>query len=75
MSTEPSRPADTLSVGRRLPGGRKPRHRDYVSIRTETDAAFGRLFSKTGEADKGVADRVAEVAKTRGVPRAQIALA
>jgi aryl-alcohol dehydrogenase-like predicted oxidoreductase len=48
---------------------------DYSSIRTETDEAFGRLFAKTGEADKKVADRVAEVAKARGVPRAQIALA
>jgi 1-deoxyxylulose-5-phosphate synthase len=36
---------------------------------------LARLFAKTGEADKKVADRVAEVAKARGVPRAQIALA
>jgi aryl-alcohol dehydrogenase-like predicted oxidoreductase len=47
----------------------------YSSIRTETDEAFGRLFAKTEEADKKVADRVAEVAKARGVSRAQIALA
>src|ERR1700730_11320395 len=32
-------------------------------------------FAKTEEADKKVADRVAEVAKARGVSRAQIALA
>ena len=37
--------------------------------------AFGRLFAKTEEADKKVADRVAEVATARGVSRAQIALA
>jgi hypothetical protein len=48
---------------------------DYTSIRTETDQAFGRLFAKTEEADRKVADRVAEVAQSRGVPRAQIALA
>ena len=55
--------------------GKLSRDWDYSSIRTETDEAFGRLFAKTGEADKKVADRVAEVAKARGVPRAQIALA
>jgi aryl-alcohol dehydrogenase-like predicted oxidoreductase len=48
---------------------------DYTSIRTETDEAFGRLFARTDEADKRVADRVAEIARARGVPRAQIALA
>jgi 1-deoxyxylulose-5-phosphate synthase len=48
---------------------------DYTSMRTETDEAFGRLFAKTEEADKKVADRVGEVAKARGIPRAQIALA
>ena len=55
--------------------GKLSRDWDYSSIRTETDEAFGRLFAKTGEADKKVADRVAEVAKARGVSRAQIALA
>jgi aryl-alcohol dehydrogenase-like predicted oxidoreductase len=55
--------------------GKLSRDWDYTSLRTETDEAFGRLFAKTQEADKKVADRVAEVAKARGVPRAQIALA
>jgi 1-deoxyxylulose-5-phosphate synthase len=55
--------------------GRLSRDWDYTSIRTETDQAFGRLFAKTEEADRNVADRVAEVAQSRGVPRAQIALA
>src|SRR5579863_4472441 len=55
--------------------GRLSRDWDYTSVRTETDDAFGRLFAKTDEADKKVADRVAEVAKAGGVPRAQIALA
>jgi aryl-alcohol dehydrogenase-like predicted oxidoreductase len=55
--------------------GKLSRDWDYTSMRTETDEAFGRLFARTDEADKKVADRVAEVALARGVPRAQIALA
>src|ERR1700739_4207727 len=55
--------------------GKLSRDWDYTSIRTETDQAFGRLFAKTQEADKKVVDRVAEVAKARGIPRAQVALA
>jgi 1-deoxyxylulose-5-phosphate synthase len=55
--------------------GKLSRDWDYTSMRTETDEAFGRLFGKTEEADKRVADCVAELAKARGVPRAQIALA
>src|SRR5438034_4360191 len=55
--------------------GKLTRDWNYTSIQTETDAAFGRLFAKTEEADRKVADRVAEVAKARGVARAQIALA
>ena len=55
--------------------GKLSRDWDYTSIRTETDPAFGRLFAKTEQADKKVADRVAEVAQARGVPRARIALA
>ena len=47
--------------------GKLSRDWDYSSIRTETDEAFGRLFAKTEEADKKVADRVAEVATARGV--------
>src|SRR5438874_7840915 len=48
---------------------------DYTSIRTETDEAFGRLFAWTDEAARKVSDRVAEAAKARSIPRAQIALA
>ena len=55
--------------------GKLSRDWDYTSIRTETDDAFGLLFGKTEEADKKVVDRVGEVAKARGIPRAQIALA
>jgi len=55
--------------------GKLTRDWDYKSIRTETDEALTRLFSKTEEADRKVVDRVAQVAATRGVSRAQIALA
>jgi len=55
--------------------GKLTRDWDYISIRTETDAAFGRLFAKTEDADRKVVDRVAEIARARGVPRAQVALA
>jgi aryl-alcohol dehydrogenase-like predicted oxidoreductase len=55
--------------------GKLTRDWDYTSIRTETDEAMTRLFAKTQEADRKVVDRVAEVAKARGVPRAQVALA
>jgi aryl-alcohol dehydrogenase-like predicted oxidoreductase len=55
--------------------GKLSRDWDYTSIRTETDEAMTRLFAKTQEADKKVVDRVAEVAKARGIPRAQVALA
>ena len=55
--------------------GKLSRDWDYTSMRTETDEAMTRPFAKTPEADKKVVDRVAEVAKARGVPRAQVALA
>jgi aryl-alcohol dehydrogenase-like predicted oxidoreductase len=55
--------------------GKLSRDWDYTSIRTETDEAMTRLFANTEKADRKVVDRVAEVAKARGIPRAQIALA
>jgi len=55
--------------------GRLTRDWDYTSIRTETDDAHQRLFGRSAEADCKVVDRVAEVAKARGIPRAQVALA
>src|SRR5271169_6337426 len=55
--------------------GRLTRDWDYTSIRTETDDAHRRLFGKSAEADRKVVDRVAEVARARGIPRAQVALA
>jgi 1-deoxyxylulose-5-phosphate synthase len=55
--------------------GKLSRDADYTSIRTETDEAMTRLFAKTEEADGKVVDRVAEIAKARSIPRAQVALA
>jgi 1-deoxyxylulose-5-phosphate synthase len=55
--------------------GKLSRDWDYTSIRTETDEAMTRLFAKTEEADRKVVNRVAVVAKARGISRAQVALA
>ena len=55
--------------------GKLSRDWDYTSIRTETDEAITRLFAKTEEADRKVVNRVAVVAKARGISRAQVALA
>jgi 1-deoxyxylulose-5-phosphate synthase len=55
--------------------GRLTRDWDYTSIRTETDDAHHRLFGKSEEADRKVIDRVAQVAASRGISRAQVALA
>jgi 1-deoxyxylulose-5-phosphate synthase len=55
--------------------GKLSRDWDYTSIRTQTDDALVNLFAKTEEADRKVADRVADVAAARGIPRAQVALA
>ena len=55
--------------------GRLTRDWSITSTRSETDESVTRLFAKTAEADRKVADRVAEVAAARGVPRAQVALA
>jgi aryl-alcohol dehydrogenase-like predicted oxidoreductase len=43
--------------------------------RSETDAFAKSLYAKTAEADKRVVDRLGELAGSRGVARAQIALA
>jgi aryl-alcohol dehydrogenase-like predicted oxidoreductase len=55
--------------------GRLTRDWDSASARAETDA-FGRtLYAATAEADRKVVEAVAAVAASRGVPRAQVALA
>src|SRR6478672_8534700 len=55
--------------------GRLTRDWSTTSTRSETDDAVNRLFAHSVEADRKVADRVAQVAEGRGVPRSQIALA
>jgi aryl-alcohol dehydrogenase-like predicted oxidoreductase len=55
--------------------GRLTRDWSETTKRSETDA-FGRtLYGATQDADRKVVERVAEVAKARGVSRAQVALA
>ncbi|MBR0551116.1 aldo/keto reductase [Stakelama marina] len=55
--------------------GRLTRPWDTSTERSETDK-FGRtLYEKTQAADRAVVERVGEIAKARGVPMAQIALA
>ena len=55
--------------------GKLTRDWNYTSIRTETDEAFGRLFTRTEDVDRKVVDRMAQVAAARGIARAQVALA
>lgn len=57
-----------------LARGRLTRDWEAETARSRTDKFGGRLFSKLGEADKAVAEAVAEIAAARGVPRAQVAL-
>jgi 1-deoxyxylulose-5-phosphate synthase len=55
--------------------GRLTRDWNESTSRSETDQIIKRLYTKTDEADRRVAERVAEIASKRGVPRAQVALA
>jgi len=58
-----------------LARGRLTRDWDESSSRSETDQVTKRLYTKTAQADRSVVERVAEIARKRGVPRAQVALA
>jgi 1-deoxyxylulose-5-phosphate synthase len=58
-----------------LARGRLTRDWEETTSRTETDQVSKRLYTKTDEADRRVAESVAAVAARRGVPRAQVALA
>ena len=58
-----------------LAAGRLARDWDEQTVRSGQDQIAKALFAKTEEADRKVAQRVAEVAASRGVPRAQVALA
>ncbi|HEY1782741.1 MAG TPA: aldo/keto reductase [Roseiarcus sp.] len=55
--------------------GRLTRNWDETSDRQETDEFGKTLYTRTLESDRMVIERVAAVAKARGVPRAQVALA
>jgi 1-deoxyxylulose-5-phosphate synthase len=60
-----------------LARGRLARDWDSTSARTESDE-FGKTLyvtSNTADADRAVSERVAQIAKARGVSRAQVALA
>lgn len=58
-----------------LAAGRLTRDWNEQTSRSENDQVAKSLFIKTEEADRKVAERVAEVAVIRGIPRAQVALA
>ena len=58
-----------------LARGRLTRAWEATTERSETDAFGKTLYHDTADADRRVVERVAEVARERGVPRAQIALA
>lgn len=55
--------------------GRLTRDWNEQTFRSENDQVAKALFTKTEEADRKVAARVAEVAENSGIPRAQVALA
>ncbi|WP_250436412.1 aldo/keto reductase [Caballeronia sp. ATUFL_F2_KS9A] len=57
-----------------LARGRLTREWDATSARQESDT-FGSTLYRTDDADRAVVEAVAAVAKARGVPRAQVALA
>jgi aryl-alcohol dehydrogenase-like predicted oxidoreductase len=58
-----------------LARGRLTRDLDEETQRTKTDEFGKTLYTANVEADRQVITRVAEIAKARGLPRAQIALA
>lgn len=58
-----------------LARGRLTRDWDETSARSETDEFGKMLYAATADADRRVVERVAEVAASRSVPRAQVALA
>jgi 1-deoxyxylulose-5-phosphate synthase len=58
-----------------LARGRLTRDWDETSERTRTDEFGKTLYTANVEADRRVIERVAEIAKRRGVPRATVALA
>ena len=58
-----------------LAAGRLARDWSVSTPRSETDPAQKMKYDAMAEQDRPIVDRVAAIAETRGVPRAQIALA
>jgi aryl-alcohol dehydrogenase (NADP+) len=58
-----------------LARGRLTRAWDEVSERQKTDEFGKNLYTQSIESDRKIVDQVAAIAKTRGVPQAQVALA
>jgi aryl-alcohol dehydrogenase-like predicted oxidoreductase len=58
-----------------LARGRLTRDREVTTARSETDKFGNTLYRQAAESDGRIGDALAEVAKQRGVPRAQVALA
>jgi aryl-alcohol dehydrogenase-like predicted oxidoreductase len=58
-----------------LARGKLTRDWDERTERSESDPFGRQLYASTEEADRRVVDAVARVARERGVPRAQVALA
>lgn len=58
-----------------LARGRLTRDWSEATKRSETDQFGKTLYARTEEADRKVVERVAEIARQRGVPLAQVALA
>ncbi|MBN9604881.1 MAG: aldo/keto reductase [Afipia felis] len=58
-----------------LARGRLTRDWDDISERSKTDAFGSTLYTQAVDADRRIVEEVARIAKTRQVPRAQVALA
>jgi aryl-alcohol dehydrogenase-like predicted oxidoreductase len=58
-----------------LARGRLARDPGQATARTGNDAFAGRMYDPTEDADRGIIDAVGAIAKARGVPRAQVAMA
>ena len=58
-----------------LARGRLTREWDTKTTRTQTDEYGNKLYVDTVDADRRVVEQVAKIAASRGVPRAQVALA
>ncbi|HEY0235863.1 MAG TPA: aldo/keto reductase [Afipia sp.] len=58
-----------------LARGRLTRDWDETSHRQDTDEILKKLYKTTADADRRIVGEVARIAKERGVPRAQVALA